>query len=252
MKFDLAFNNEKPDPDAVATLFQDSVFYISQSSANRQPVIAEFVGERLHLRRENDYAVKMMERFFPPIQLRGPNENNSIAYFRSLTRKGLETALMEIDAALVADGTSRAEFLDTKAWVLHGLGQDATALPFIQESLKKIHSQLKQIAGVHTEDRAKFLAFFISDIEDSTREDSTTEDSAENDSTAAQPKNRLDELKNQLPYLQPLALELQAERIASVRFHRACILDELGRTEESELDYRWLDRFGFTEPDKLN
>jgi hypothetical protein len=37
-----------------------------------------------------------------------------------------------------------------------------------------------------------------------------------------------------------------------VRFHRACILDEVGRTDESELDYRWLDQFGFTEPEKLN
>ena len=48
------------------------------------------------------------------------------------------------------------------------------------------------------------------------------------------------------------AREALARRVASLRFHRACILDELGLTEQSELDYAWLDSFGFHETDKLN
>jgi hypothetical protein len=74
----------------------------------------------------------------------------------------------------------------------------------------------------------------------------------EPDSLPPRPLGRLDELKKEFSYLRPIELELEAKRIAVVRFHRACILDELGQTEKSELDYRWLDQFGFTEPEKLN
>jgi len=242
LKFDLVFNKEKPTPEAISSLFEDSVALISRTPAELQPDIAIFVGERFHLRRENEFAVRMMERFFPAIPKRDANENNSLAYFRALTKKGLGTALEEVDAALVADGTSRTEFLDTKAWVLHGLGRDKEALPFIEESLKKIHSQLKQFEGISKSDRSRFEELFIAEVEDA----------VENNSPENPPGSRLDELKKEFPYFRPIDLELQAKRIAAVRFHRACILDELGRTEESELDYRWLDRFGFTEPDKLN
>jgi len=242
LKFDLVFNKEKPSLEVIGALFEDSVEFISRTPASEQPLIAIEVGERFHLLRENDFAVKIMERFLPAILKRNANENNSLAYFRALSKKGFETALTEVDAALVADATSRAEFLDTKAWVLHGLGRDKEALPFVEESLKKIHLQLKQIQGIPKKDRAKFEGLYVSDVEAA----------SESDSLDRPPRSPLDELKKEFTYLRPIALELLAKRIAAVRFHRACILDELGRTEESELDYRWLDQFGFTEPDKLN
>ena len=242
LKFDLVFNKGKPSSEAVADLFEASVALISRTPANQRPDIANFVGERFHLRRENEFAVRVMERFFPVIPKRDPNENNSLAYFRALSKKGLETALEEIDAALVADGSARTEFLDTKAWVLHGLGRDKEALPFIEESLKKIYLQLKKIEGIPSAELAKLERLFVDEVEDE----------PDTDSSAKIPRNRMDELKKAFPSLMPAALELQAERIAAVRFHRACILDELGRTEESERDYRWLDQFGFTEPEKLN
>lgn len=242
LKFDLVFNKEKPTPEATAVLFQESVALIARTPAYQQPVIARMVGERFHLRRENQLAVKTMEQFFPSLQERDANENNFLAYARALSKTGLETALTEVDAALVADGTSRTEFLDTKAWVLHGLGRDKEALPFIEESIKKLYSELKQIKGIPANERAKFEKMFIAEVEEV----------AESDSTDTSPRNRLDEFKKEFPDLRPIDLELQSQRIAVVRFHRACILDELGRADESEMDYRWLDRFGFTEPDKLN
>lgn len=242
LKFDLVFNKGKPTSEAVAELFEASVALVARTPAHQQPDIANFVGERFHLRRENEFAVRMMERFLPGIPKRDANENNSLAYFRALTKKGLETALEEVDAALVADGNARPEFLDTKAWVLHGLGRDKEALPFIEESLKKIHLQLKKIEGISAAERAKLEELFVNEVEPG----------PDTEASVKSPRNRMDELKKAFPNLMPAALEQQAERIAAVRFHRACILDELGRTEESELDYRWLDQFGFTEPEKLN
>ncbi len=242
LKFDLVFNKEKPSNETIAALFEESVALITRTPAFQRRILAQLVGEHFHLRRENEYAVKMMEKFFPAISKRTVNENNFLAYARALSKKELETALTEVDAALVADGTSRIELLDTKAWVLHGLGRDKDALAFIEESIKKLHSELKQVKGIPTKDRGKFEELFVTEVEEGSK----------TDSTAPPPLSRMEGLKKEFSYLRPIDLELQAKRIAVVRFHRACILDELGRTDESELDYRWLDQFGFTEPEKLN
>ena len=242
LKFDLVFNKEKPSSETIATLCEDSVALISRTPEIQRRILAYLVGEHFHLRRENEYAVKIMEKFFPPISKRSASENNFLAYARALSKSELQIALTEVDAALVADGTARTEFLDTKAWVLHGLGRDKDALTFIEESIKKLHSELKQFKGIPTQDRGKFERLFEAEVVDATKTDSLD----------SLPIRRLDELKKEFPSLRPIELELEAKRIAVVRFHRACILDELGRTDESELDYRWLDQFGFTEPEKLN
>lgn len=240
LKFDLVFNKEKPTHEAIEALFDDSVALISRTPDFQRRILAHLVGEHFHLRRENEFAVRMMERFFPSIAKRNAEENNFLAYARALSKKELETALAEVDAALVADGTSRTEFLDTKAWVLHGLGRDKDALAFIEESIRKLYLELKQIKGIDTKERSKFEALFLA------------EETSKTDSADSPPLNRMEKLKKEFSYLRPMDLELQTKRIAVVRFHRASILDELGRTDESELDYRWLDQFGFTDPEKLN
>jgi hypothetical protein len=59
--------------------------------------------------------------------------------------------------------------------------------------------------------------------------------------------NKLDEIKKKFPSSEHIKLERLARTLAVLRFHRACILDELGRGEEAEIDYDWLDRFGFSD-----
>jgi len=212
---------------------------IAKSPTANRANLANFVGGLLHQRHQNELAVEILEKFLPPISQRTANENNSIAYFRSKTKKGLEIALREIDAALVADGNMQPEFLDTKAWVLHGLNRNELALTFIQQAIKNEDGAIGKLKGMNEKDRIELQKRLFA--APSTQEAST--------STA---KNKLEDLTKHLSDYPSKPLEALARRVASLRFHRACILDELGLTEESELDYAWLDGFGFQETDKLN
>lgn len=252
LKFNFVFNKEKTSSEAVSKLFEESLTRISRASEYQQAVIASIVGQRFHLHRKNELAVEVLEKFYPPISKRDAAENNTIAYFRSLTGKGLETALVEIDAALVADGTSREEYLDTKAWVLHELHRDDVALPFIEEAVKRLYSHIQRYNGVRMADRVEFHAWLYSDVVAKNAIESGEEVAVEKIKDKASTPNRLDELKLRFPYINPAELDDLAGKIAALRFHRACILDELGRNEESDLDYAWLDRFGFTETQNLN
>lgn len=238
LKFEIVFNKKKPSVEAVSGLFEESASQISAAPKLQQANLASYVAEMFRLNRENDLAVEILDRFYPPLLKREAAENNTIAYLRSLTKKGLETALLEIDAAIVADGKSREEFLDTKAWVLHGLDRDGLALPFAEEAIKKLRSRNEQPGNIRPADRLAFHDQLFLDV-------------VASEETADVP-NRLEELKKRFSYVNPVEIEGIARKIAALRFHRACILDELGRTKESDLDYAWLDAFGFTETDKLN
>ena len=238
LKFEIVFSKEKPSVEAISGLFEESASRISAAPKLQHANIATYVAEMFRLSRETDLAVDILDRFYPPLLEREASENNTIAYFRSLTKKGLETALLEIDAALVADGKSREEYLDTKAWVLHGLDRDVLALPFAEAAIKKLNSQEERFNNVRQADRIAFQNMLFSDVVASEE--------------IAIVSSRLDEVKKRFSYVNSMEIEGLARKIAALRFHRACILDELGRTEESELDYAWLDSFGFTETDKLN
>lgn len=255
LKFDFVFNKEKTSSEAVSRLFEESVTQISRAPEYQQALIASYVGELFHLKRKNDLAVEVLTKFYPPISKRDAAENNTIAYFRSLTKKGLETALLEIDAALISDGTSREEYLDTKSWILHGLNKDDIAFPFIEEAVKKLYSHIKGYNGIRTADRMEFHAWLYSDVVAKTiAVDSSDEEAVEKIKDAKKPPtpNKLDEMKLRFSYINPIEIDDLARKIATLRFHRACILDELGRNEESDLDYAWLDRFGFTDTEDLN
>ena len=236
LKFEIVLNKKNASQEVYSRLYEDSLSQIAKTPPAYQADFAHAVGSLLHQCQQNQLAVEILEKFFPPIAKRTPNENNSLAYFRSKTKKGLETALLEIDAALVKDGTSQVEFLDTKAWVLHGLNKNELALTFVQEAIRKKNESV----GKLDEDESKVLQkwlFAASDVQEI---------------ETAPVSNKLEELKKRFPVYDPKGLNDLARGVAALRFHRACILDELGRTEDSELDYAWLDSFGFQETDKLN
>ena len=253
LRFDIVFNKEKPSSVAIKTLFDESVSHISRLQQPQQPVVAAFVANMFRLNRETDLAIEVLEFHLPPISQRVANDNNTIAYFRSLAKKKLDIAMQEIDAALIADGTQSEMFLDTKAWVLHGLGQDANALPFANEALKKLYSKIERMGNVRPADRREFHASLYADVDVKTQSvDAEKKIDSKVSKKNISDLNRLDALKIRYPYLSQTAIDEIAKTIAALRFHRACILDELKRTEESDRDYAWLDCFGFTETDKLN
>lgn len=89
-------------------------------------------------RKQFQAAVNLLNEYLPPIAERKPVQNNQIAYMRALAGSDLEVALDEIERALKAQ--QNESFLDTKAWVLHGLGRNEEALEVIDEALKEIES----------------------------------------------------------------------------------------------------------------
>jgi len=238
LKLEIDLNKKNLNED-FGTIYEEVESQIANSPTANRANLAYLVGGLFHQCHQNELAVEILEKYFPPISQRTANENNSIAYFRSKTKKGLEKALREIDAALVTDGNMQPEFLDTKAWVLYGLNKNELALTFIQQAIKSEEAAIGKLKGMNEKDRIELQKWlFAAPI---AQEAST--------STA---KNRLEGLTKRLSDYPSKPLEALARRIASLRFHRACILDELGLTEESELDYAWLDSFGFQETDKLN
>jgi len=220
-------------------LYEEVQSQIAKSPTANRANLAYLVGGLFHQCHQNELAVGILEKFFPPISQRTANENNSISYFRSKTKKGLETALREIDAALVTDGNMQPEFLDTKAWVLHGLDRNELALTFIEQAIKNEDAAIGKLRGMDEKDRIELRKRLFA-----------TPGTVEASTTTA--KNQLEDLTKHLSDYSSKSLEALARRVASLRFHRACILDELGLTEQSELDYAWLDSFGFQETDKLN
>ena len=236
LRFEILANKKNPSQEFLSRLYEESISRIANEPAANQANLAHAVGSLFHQCHQNQFAVELLEKFFPPISKRTPNENNSLAYFRSKTKKGLETALLEIDAALVKDGNSQVEFLDTKAWILHGLNRNEIALTFVQEAIRK----KKESVGKLDDAAANLLQewLFAASVVPA--------------SETASVSNKLEELKKLLPAYDPRGLGYLARGVAALRFHRACILDELGRIEDAEIDYAWLDSFGFQETDKLN
>ena len=238
LKLEIDLSNKNLSQD-FHPVYEEVKSQIAKSPTANQANLAYFVGGLFHQRHQNELAVEILEKFFPPISQRTASENNSISYFRSKTKKGLETALREIDAALVTDGNMLPEFLDTKAWVLHGLNRNELALTFIQQAIKNENAAIGKLKGMNDKDRIELQTRLF------------TAPSAQEASTSTA-KNRIEDLTKHFPEYSPKLLDALVRGVASLRFHRACILDELGLTEESELDYAWLDSFGFQETDKLN
>ena len=238
LKLEIDLNKKNLSQD-FRSLCEEAQAQIAKSPSANRANLAYLVGGLFHQRHQNELAVGVLEKFFPPISQRTAGENNSISYFRSKTKKGLETALRKIDAALVTDGNMQPEFLDTKAWVLHGLNRNELALTFIQQAIKNEDAAIGKLKGMNEKDRIELQKRLFAAPR--TQEAGTT--------TA---KNMQEDLTKHLSDYSSKSLDALARRVASLRFHRACILDELGRTEESEQDYAWLDSFGFQETDKLN
>lgn len=262
LKFDLVFNQQNPKSETIRTLVDESIALISKVPKGMQAKTATEVGQLFHLKKLHGPAVEVLETFYAPILERSPGENNELAYFRSLAKTKLETALKEIDAALIADGTSRKEFLDTKAWVLHALNRDQEAILFADEAIKRLRSEFEKYGVIPAEDRMEFTSWFfpdseakptISEVQNSDSQNSDSLNSDPNAKIAYPPArdNRLDSFRERFPYINPIAIEALARQVAALRFHRACILDELGRNEESNVEYAWLDEFGYTNTNEI-
>ena len=257
LRFQLVFGKEKADSLAVSALFDEAISAIPKLEEDRQTYAAMIVAELFRTNKRTDLAVDILQTCFPPLEKRSSVANNELAYFRSLQMKELDVALKEINAALAAN-PDVPEFLDTKAWVLHGLNRNEVAIKFINESISQSYELLKKEFS-NPKDGKDFCQLFEPDtptqspsVENPPVEPESVEpESVDSKVGVEKVEDPLAMIRKRFPLSNRNAVDTLAKKIAVLRFHRACILDDLGRTEESEVDYAWLDRFGFSDTKKL-
>ncbi|QDV25086.1 tetratricopeptide repeat protein [Aureliella helgolandensis] len=154
---------------------------------------------------------------------------NQLAYFRALSGLDLDQALEDIDAALALDTPSGSEsanweLLDTRAWVLFRMGRSVEALTAIDEA----------IALAEKETGKNWLSQgldFLSGLADAKIAPQETEDPESPQEVAAE----------QEP--EPISANEAGNvlwGVGVVHYHRAKILEALGRTEEAEVELQWL------------
>lgn len=314
LRFQLTLDKSDAKPSDAQALLNESLESIPKLEENRLMATLA-VGELFGDYDRVDLAIQLMDHSFPDIKKRPAILNNTLAYFRSLEKTQLDVALQEINIAIqqtVADRDLRLyQLFDTKAWVLHGLGQNQLAYKFADQSVKAAYDSLdnwrmlleadplpanrtfkmaaKQANSIQLPNQpttrvpSESDPFVNNSSSDSPLEIPEQTITAPSDaglsdagpktgggSTSAPEVNfgrsllkavanvkqqretdPIQEAKKKLRASDHYAFDQAARILAVIRFHRACILEDLGRMEEAEIDYAWLDRFGFTNTQNL-
>ncbi len=146
-----------------------------------------------------------------------PYDLNSLAYFRSLEITDLDQALEDINEALKQQPDTPA-FHDTKAWVLFQMGRNSKALEHADMALDIIEKRESQSWGY------QISQFF----------ETLFDDGPDDDEVLTQ--------ENTDGYLWSKGV---------MRYHRARILEALGRTDRAERDWDWLREHNLPLDDRL-
>lgn len=144
---------------------------------------------------------------------------NQIAYFRALAGEELNAALEEINIALTIR-PKEYSFLDTRAWIRYGIGE-------LPEALEDANAAVNGVDDLVNESENSFwnsLFELVSQDPEPTSEDGV------------------------LTRLEAGQLIWSA---GVIHYHRAKILDGLGRTEQSKADWEWLKKRKLPTDDRL-
>ena len=203
------------------------------------------ISSLLSNRKKFDEAARILNVNLPPLEERTAVQNNQMAYMRALAGKDLDQALVEIDMAIKT--AENESYLDTKGWVLHRMGRNEEALVVMDKSLAKLTEAWSSNPK---------LERCLVRIEELQAESATAEPTAA-EPTAAEPtasrKTKgwgVDALLEEFPELSrglPETLEIYA----TLRYHRLCICEALGKTQEVAREAAWLHAFSKKELDEL-
>lgn len=197
-------------------------------------------------------AVNLLNEHLPAVADRKPFQNNQIAYMRSLAGSDLEVALDEIDRALKSQ--QNESFLDTKAWVLHGLGRNEEALEVIDEALQEIESTwrsntkldkyLTRMRELEKSIEAKAAAGDVKPGE-AADQDSGAKESEEGTASVGfrvLPHTGAELLNSEFPEVER-AMPNLLDVLATMRYHRMRICEALKMDSEVAMEKRWLKEF---------
>ena len=208
------------------------------------------ISSLLSNRKKFDEAARILNVNLPPLEERTAVQNNQMAYMRALAGKDLEQALVEIDTAIKT--AENESYLDTKGWVLHRMGRNEEALVVMDKSLAK----LTEAWSSNPKLERCLVRIEELQAESTTAEPAAVEPTAA-EPTAAEPtasrKTKgwgVDALLEEFPELSrglPETLEIYA----TLRYHRLCICEALGKTQEVAREAAWLHAFSKKELDEL-
>ena len=178
---------------------------------------------------------------------------NALAYGRALANVELDQALIDIDDAL-GYRPDDPDLRDTRAWVYYQMGRYEEALLDANFSVKAKESPSISTLFQRLVDRMQIDADASKTNSappgDTVEAIPNTEQIAESESSYIEPPVvMLDPPKN---YLTQSTASILTWSRGVVRYHRARILDKLGRIEEAEADWKWIEENRLPPDDRLH
>jgi hypothetical protein len=235
---------------------------------NQRAATAIEISQLLAKRKQFEAAAKLLALNLPADEDRTPLQLNQLAYMRSLAGIELDEALLDINRALAK--VKNESLLDTKAWVLNGLGRHEDALQFIETAISTIKGKLRANSSLEpmiTAMDAIEAEWLPKQAEEAKTEEvksvqepergAKNEEAIEND-VPREPTGALDAVDTDVQKkkrgwaTEQIAEEFPAifrafgdisEVFVVMRYHRMRILEALGRPEEAAKDQRWLEAF---------
>ncbi len=183
-------------------------------------VVGDYYSNKLATQSRFAEAVDVLEASCPPALRQETIILNQLAYFRSLAAQELEIALADINKALESLPDNEA-MRDTRAWVLFQMGRLDEALAdanFVIESVENSSSSAG-VVGVALGWLERNLA----------------------GPAEARSSDKILTQREAGPLW----------TIGTLYYHRAKILEALGRSDEAEADYRWLRERSLPTDDRL-
>jgi tetratricopeptide (TPR) repeat protein len=187
------------------------------------------------------------------IALNWANESIRRIYDQIKSNLGSSSQMLVIYQLLEPDSESTSGSAPSS----HDGDSQATGFNAAENASRKDNDNKEPVAAtVHTQanepgqtDAAPDLTAADKQANDQRNKAEPTEVNASASSTPT--RSPLEEIRARFTNINFDAVLAVSKNIAVMRFHRACILDALNRTAESERDYAWLDRFGFSQTQKL-
>ncbi|MCE3015117.1 MAG: hypothetical protein ACK56W_13640 [Pirellula sp.] len=216
----------------------------NSKNASQRSSISMALASNLLKKKRWDLAIKVLDQLLEPPRRRTSEQNNLLAYSRSLSNTGLDQALVEIDLAMKNGGDIPA-YQDTKGWVLYQSGEYEEALLFANRAVAGFANEIQAVApelfSILTDKRAP------ADSDASSKIDTLLgEGEVDGEKTNVETAPNM----NASTSVQ-LAIVEMIKNYAVVRLHRARILEGLGRTDEASLDLEWIKSLGINDFSKL-
>lgn len=196
-------------------------------SPDRRIHAANVLAELRLNEKDFDSAYRILVAGYPGPTSRTPVERNQMAYYAALADRDLEVALADIGSAL--EDSKNASFLDTKAWVLFRMGRFDDAMIAIDQAMEELEVELKN---------ASFPSAIQEKIQDLIN--------------GSEPfvKRSLEEESDPLKsFNESFAQVLRS--IVVIHYHRGEILEALGKIEEADEEYSWVQNRGFHDFERL-